>query len=87
MHGSVVNVPTNMNKTQSILPHLPHDDAVIGVFINQCLEYKSFYMLENVCPNMVLIALQDLFETPFYKYLNATIHHQQASLFTLHMNS
>jgi hypothetical protein len=44
-------------------------------------------MLENVHPNMVMVVLQDLIETPFNKDLNVTIHHQWASLFTLHMNS
>jgi len=31
MHGSVIDVPTNMNETQSILPSLPHDDATKDV--------------------------------------------------------
>ncbi len=31
MHGSVIDVLTNMNEIQSILPHLPHDDATIDV--------------------------------------------------------
>jgi hypothetical protein len=44
-------------------------------------------MLENVCPNMVMVTLRDLIETPLYKYLNVTIHHQWASLFVLYMNS
>jgi hypothetical protein len=36
---------------------------------------------------MVMVALQHLIETPLYKYLNVTIHHQWASLFLLHLNS
>jgi len=32
MHGDVINVLANMNETQSILQHLAHDDAIIGVF-------------------------------------------------------
>ncbi len=44
-------------------------------------------MLENVHPNMVTVTLRYLIETPLYKYLNVNIHHQGASLFTLHMNS
>ncbi len=32
-------------------------------------------MLENVCPNMVMVTLRDLIETPLYKDLNVTIHH------------
>jgi hypothetical protein len=44
-------------------------------------------MLRNIRSNMVMIVLQDLIETPLYKYLNVTIHHQWANLFTLHMDS
>jgi hypothetical protein len=43
-------------------------------------------MSKNVCPNMVMVVLQDLIETPLYKDLNVTIHHQWESLFALHMN-
>jgi hypothetical protein len=32
-------------------------------------------MSANVHSNMVMIALQDLIETPLYKILNVTIHH------------
>jgi hypothetical protein len=32
MHGSVINVPANVNETQTILPCLTHNDAIIGVF-------------------------------------------------------
>jgi rRNA pseudouridine-1189 N-methylase Emg1 (Nep1/Mra1 family) len=44
-------------------------------------------MLRNVHPNIVMVALQNLIETPIYKDLNVNIHHQWASLFALHMNS
>jgi len=43
-------------------------------------------MSSNVCPNIVMNALQYLNETSLYKDLNVTIHHQWASLFALHMN-
>ncbi len=87
MHGSVINVPTNVDQIQSILPHLPHDGATIGVFLKICLEYKSPYISRNFCPNMVMVALWYLIGTPLYKDLNVSIHHQCASLFALHMNS
>ncbi len=32
MYGSVIDVHANVNQIQSILPHLPHDGATIGVF-------------------------------------------------------
>jgi hypothetical protein len=87
MHGSIINVLINVNQTQSILPYLPHDGVIIGVFFKQHFQYKSSYMLGNVCPNMVMVVFWELIETPLYKYLNVSIHHQWASLFTLHMNS
>jgi hypothetical protein len=45
------------------------------------------YVKKIVLPNMVMVVLRDLIETPLYKYLNVNIHHQWASLFALHMNS
>jgi hypothetical protein len=44
MHGSAINVPTNVDQTQSILLGLPHDNAIRGVFLKWHLEYKSPYM-------------------------------------------
>jgi hypothetical protein len=57
MHSSGINVPTNVNQTQSILSCLSHDDVARGVFLKRHLEYKLLYMLGNVHPNMVMIAL------------------------------
>jgi hypothetical protein len=86
MHIIIINVLANVNKIQPILPRLPHDGVLISVFLKRHLEYKSSYMSINVCPNMVMVVLQDLIETPLYKDLNVTIHHQWASLFALHTN-
>jgi hypothetical protein len=49
MHGSVINVLTNMNQTQLILPRLPHNDITIHLCFLSGLEYKLFYMSKNVC--------------------------------------
>jgi hypothetical protein len=57
MHGSVINVFANVDQTQSILPHLPHDGATICVFFKRRLEYKSPYMFRNVYPNTMMVAL------------------------------
>jgi len=75
-----------VDQTQSLLPHLSHDGAIIEVSLKWCLEYKSLYMSQNVHPNMVMLILWNLIKTPLYKYLNVTFHHQWASLFALHMN-
>jgi hypothetical protein len=57
MHGSVINVPANVDQIQSILPCLSHVGATISVFLKRFLEYKSLYMSRNVHPNMVMVAL------------------------------
>ncbi len=57
MHGYVINVLINVDQTQSILSCLPHDGVTFNVFFNRCFEYKSSYMLRNVCPNMVMVVL------------------------------
>ncbi len=33
MHGSIVNVPTNLNLVQTILPWMSYDDISIVVFL------------------------------------------------------
>jgi len=53
----MVIVLTNVDQTQSI--NLPHDGATIGVFFEWSLEYKSPYMSNNVCRNMVIVVLWD----------------------------
>jgi hypothetical protein len=65
----------NVDQTQLILPCLPHDGAIIGVFLKWCLKYKSPYMSRNVHPNMTMVALWNLIETPLYKDMNVIIHH------------
>jgi len=55
MHGSVINVPANVGQTQSILSHLPHDGAIIGVLLKRHLEYKLPRMSKNVHLNMVMV--------------------------------
>ncbi len=33
--GSIINVPSNINSTQSILPRLPHDETTIGLSLQK----------------------------------------------------
>ncbi len=37
MHGSIVNVPTNLNLVQTVLPWLPYDDGSIVIFLKRIL--------------------------------------------------
>ncbi len=84
MKGNVINVPTNINQTQLMLPCLPYDEATIGVFLKWRLEYKSFYMFKNLRRNLVMLALKDLISTPLYSNVNVTINLQWNSLFFMH---
>ncbi len=86
MHDNFINVLANVDQTQWTFPHLPHDGATIGVFLKWCFEYKSSYMLGMFVQIWWWLVYKILIETPLYKDLNVTIHHQWASLFTWHMN-
>ncbi len=46
--GSIINVPFNINSTQSILLHLPHDETIIILSLKKQMEYKSPYLTSNV---------------------------------------
>jgi len=40
MHGNIVNVPTNLNLVQTILPWMSYDDISIVLFLKRKLEYN-----------------------------------------------
>ena len=44
-------------------------NTTIGVVIKSWLEYKSPFMSSNVHPNMMILALNFLLNTPLYKEL------------------
>jgi hypothetical protein len=44
LHGSIINIPANIDQTQSLLPRLPEDGTTIGILLKQRLEYRSPYM-------------------------------------------
>ncbi len=72
--GIIINVPINVNFTQSILPCLPHDDATIGLSLKRWMEYKSPYLTSNIHPNLIMTTLQHLLNTSLYKDFNISIH-------------
>jgi hypothetical protein len=57
MCGNIVNVPTNFNLLQNILPRMPYDDSSIAIFFKRKLKYKSIYMLGYIHPNIVMKTL------------------------------
>ncbi len=54
MHGSIMNVPSNLKLIQNVLPWMPYDDSSISNFSKGKLEYKFIYISSYVCPNMVM---------------------------------
>ncbi len=66
-HGTIVNVPTNLDLVQIILFRLLYDDISIEVFLKRKLEHKSIYMSGYVCLNIVIKVLQELYQIPLYK--------------------
>jgi len=48
-----------------------NDEATIGLLLKRRLKYKSLYVLGNIRPNQMMVALRDLVKTPLY--INAKI--------------
>ncbi len=48
MYGSI-NVLTNVNQTQSIIPHALYDDVTIGVFLKWHVENKCLPKYGDCC--------------------------------------
>ncbi len=42
IHESVVNVPTNLNLVQNVLPHMPYDDLSIIMLLKRKLKYNQY---------------------------------------------
>jgi hypothetical protein len=57
MRGNIVNVPTNLNLMENILPRMPYNDFSIAMFLKRKLEYKSIYMLGYIRLNIVMKTL------------------------------
>jgi hypothetical protein len=74
LHGSIINVPANIDQTQSLQPRLLEDGTTIRILLKRRLEYRSPYMSGNIRPNIIMIALKDSIKTPLYKECNIVIH-------------
>jgi hypothetical protein len=51
------------------------------------MEYKSPYLTSNVRPNLIILALHDLFKTPLYENSGITIHPHLFDMFILSMQT
>jgi hypothetical protein len=68
-----LNVLTNLDFVQIILPRLLYDDISIAIFLKNKLESKSIYMSSYVHPNIMIKTLQELCQTPIYKSAKISI--------------
>jgi hypothetical protein len=54
LHGSIVNVSTNLNINQIFLPWMSYEDYSISVFLKRKWKYKVICMFGYVQPNIVI---------------------------------
>jgi hypothetical protein len=59
LHGSIINMPANIDKTQLLFSHLPEDGTSIGILFKHSLEYKTLYTSRNLQFNLTMIVLKD----------------------------
>ena len=63
IHGSVINVPTDVDSTITLLPRPIDKSQSIPIKLKRCLGYKHHYQFQNVRPLKVLEAAQYLVRT------------------------
>ena len=68
IHGSAVNVPTDLTAVCTLLSRLPSETLMVPVKLKRKLCYKGHYMYEYIRPAKVLTALQWLkSNNPLYR--------------------
>ncbi|KAE9529986.1 hypothetical protein AGLY_011448 [Aphis glycines] len=68
--GNVINVPTDLTKTTSILPRRAENLAAVKMMkvkLKRKSYFKQHYFYQNVRPSLVVSALNDLIKKPLYK--------------------
>jgi len=71
---NIINVPSNINYTQSILLCLPYDETTIGLSLKRQMEHKSSYLTGNIHLNFIMSTLHDLLNTLLYENFGIIIH-------------
>jgi hypothetical protein len=83
IQGSIINVPTNVNITQSILPRMPNDEATISIILKRRLEYESLSLSGKIGPNQMMLALKNLMKTPLYIDAKISMTHVWENMFNI----
>ncbi len=73
MHGPVVNVPTDVKKSASILPRVANETATIPVALKKKTSFKTNIIYEDVRPKKIMDAIDALKDCPVYKHENIVI--------------
>ena len=66
MTGTIINVPTDLDRVQTALPRSLDDTMTIAIMLKRKLEYKNAFLSGNVRPSIVMVALNDLCKTKLY---------------------
>ena len=75
IHGAVVNVPSDITSTVTVLPLTPAEAGLIPLKLKRRLRYKGYALQQSVRPSAVLCAVQWLIQhNPLYCGIN--IDHQ-----------
>lgn len=73
LKGSVVNVPTNLNKISTVLPRTDIDEHTVIVNLKRKLSFDHAWLRSYIKPARVQSALQFLLQQPFYQQHAASL--------------
>ena len=73
LKGSVVNVPSNINKITTLLPRSDLLEHTIIVNLKRKLSYNHAYIKAYVRPAVIQAGLQYLLQQPLYKEHGASL--------------
>jgi hypothetical protein len=75
LSGAVVNVPTDTQRIQTVLPRRWGTDDTVALKLKRRLRYKEFFRFENVRPGKILGALKYLCEnSPLWQSVGVSMN-------------
>lgn len=73
LQGRMVNVPTDVQNSISVLPRLPNETDVIPVLLKRKRIYHSYHISETIQPRAIKTAVELLKNSEVYKQYNIKI--------------
>ena len=81
IHGAVVNVPSDVSSTVSVLPQTPGHAGLIALKLKRRLRYKGYVLQQFVRPKFVLRAVEWLTaNNPLYSAISVDRHWNECCL-------